>query len=301
MLSEPAINQVQSAITDEVFYALGLNRRGSFRHVFGWAFAKPTFRFSKMMVSVDRAVKEGGPQAGCKALLDIMKVKVSASGVENIPTEGPTLILSNHPGAYDSVAIGSLVPRLDLKIIAAITRLYQVLPHIHPVMIYASRDPKLRLTALRQAVAHFMNGGTLLQFSSGNIDPDPALSPITKEDFKIWHRSFELFLKKVPNLIIVPTIASNVLLKNFAEHPLTRIRRKPMDQRRLGEFVQIIRQILNPNSIEAHPFISFGKPLTMQDFVDEETGNGMMETLLLHVKELLTTHLKLFHPNQTTE
>jgi len=299
IMDSAAVNQIQSAITDEVFYALGLKRRGTLRRIFGWAFTRPTRGFSNIMAKVDTAVEDGGPQAGCQTLLETLGVSVTATGVENIPTTGPTLILSNHPGAYDSVAIGSLIPRYDLKIIAAITRLYQVLPNIHPIMVYASRDPKLRLTALRQAVAHFMNGGTLLQFSSGNIDADPALRPITDDDFKFWHRSFELFLRKIPELKIVPTIASNVLLRHFAEHPLTRIRRKPMDQRRLAEFMQIIRQILYPNTIEAHPYISFGKPLTLEDFKDIKSGSDIMSAMIARVKHQLSTHMKLFHPDQT--
>ncbi len=298
MMDLPAINQIQSAITDEVFYALGLNRRGILRRIFGWVFAKSTLGFSNIMAKVDNAVKQGGPQAGCQLLLKTIGVSVTAAGIENIPTTGPTLILSNHPGAYDSVAIGSLIPRYDLKIIAAITRFYQVMPHIHPVMIYASRDPKLRLTALRQSVSHLMHGGILLQFSSGNIDPDPALHTITDDDFKPWHHSFELFLRKVPQLKIIPTIASNVLLKRYADHPFTRIRRKPMDQRRLGEFLQIIRQILNPNSIEARPCISFGKPLTLEDFTGPNAASDMMSTMIERVKIQLNTHVQMFHPGQ---
>ena len=294
MRNTKLVKQIQSATTDEIFYALGLNRRGTLRRAFGWAFRAPTRRFARIMADVDAAVERGGPPAGCQTMLDALGVQATAEGVENIPLKGPAVILANHPGAYDSMAIGSLIPRTDLKVIVAKTRLYQVLPHIHPEMIYASEERSESMTALRQAISHFEADGMLLQFGSGLIEPDPALYPVDDTVFERWSASIEVFMRKIPQVQIVPTIASNVLLKRFAQHPLTRLRKAGMDQRRLAEFMQIIQQLLFPKSVDAKPCISFGKAFTLEELEGSGAQRRLMPAVLARVKDQLAHHLQMF-------
>jgi len=289
------VKHIQSATTDEIFFALGLQRRGVLRRAFGWIFGLPTRRFAKIMADVDAAVGVGGPPAGCQTMLNALGVKATANGVKHIPASGPAIILANHPGAYDSMAIGSLIPRTDLNVIVAKTRLYQVLPHIHPHMHYASQDRSESMTALRQAVLHLKQGGILLQFGSGLIEPDPALFPLGETVFERWSPSIEVLMHKVPEVQVVPTIASNVLLKRYAQHPLTRLRRDAMDQRRLAEFMQVIQQLLFPKSVEAKPRISFGRPFTLDELQGSSAQRRIMPALLERVKAQLAEHLRFFY------
>jgi len=117
-----SIPLIRSTITDEIFFALGLGRRGFLRRSMGWVFAPPTSIFARFMAAVDQVVRRGGVTAGCQKLLDLLCVQVQAKGTSQIPDKGPTIILANHPGAYDSIAIGSLITRNDLKFIVSKTR-----------------------------------------------------------------------------------------------------------------------------------------------------------------------------------
>jgi hypothetical protein len=130
MNNNESIRNIQSAITDEIFFAPGLDRRGMLRRGPGWVFTLPTQTFARHMAAVDAAIVSGGAPAGCRVMMDALHVQIESLGLPNIPTEGPALILANHPGAYDSMAIGSLIPRTDLKAIVSKTRLYQVLPNL---------------------------------------------------------------------------------------------------------------------------------------------------------------------------
>ena len=247
------------------------------------------------MADVDAAVAEGGPAAGCQTMLTALDVKAEAQGVENIPMTGPTIILANHPGAYDSMAIGSVIPRRDLNVIVAKTRFYQVLPHIHPHMHYASQERSESMTALRQAVHHLKRGGILLQFGSGLIEPDPALQPLYDSVFKRWSPSIEVFMRKVPETQLVPTIVSNVLLERFANHPLTGLRRDPMDKRRLAEFLQVIQQLVFPKSVQATPKISFGSPVSLAALEEQGAQRRLMPAIIDRVKEQLAYHLEVYY------
>jgi len=220
----------------------------------------------------------------------------------NIPLTGPVIILANHPGAYDSMAIGSAIPRTDLNIIVGKTRLYQVMPHVHPHMHYASQDRADSMTALRQATRHLEKGGTLLQFGAGKIEPDPALYPLVDAVFEHWSPSIEIFMRKVPGVQVVPTIASNVLLRRFAHHPLTHLRRDAMDQRRLAEFIQVIQQLLFPKSVDAKPCISFSAPFSLAMLETDSTQHRLMPAILDRVTAQLEEHLLVFehHPHAPT-
>jgi hypothetical protein len=107
-------------------------------------------------------------------------------------------------------------------------------------------------------------------------------------------------MRKIPQMQIVPTIASNVLLKRFAQHPLTRLRKTGMDQRRLAEFMQIIQQLLFPKSVDAKPCISFGKPFSLEELEGYGYQRRLMPAVLARVKDQLAHHLEVFEQNHTS-
>ena len=290
MNNKESIRTIQSAITDEIFFALGLKKRGVLRRGLGWVFTPPTRVFARYMAAVDAAMASGGAPAGCRVMMDALHVQIDSLGLSNVPTNGPALILANHPGAYDSMAIGSLIPRPDLKAIASKTRLYQVLPHLRPNVLFVSKDHGESMLALKGAVEHLQQGGILLQFGSGLIEPDPATHPVGDEVFGKWSPSLEIMLRKVPETAVIPTITSHVLLQRFEKHPLVYLRKDSMDKRRLAEFTQVIQQLLFPTSVQANPRISFGPPFNLADLESEITGRHILPVVLNKVKAELNRH-----------
>jgi hypothetical protein len=291
MVLTASVRDIQSAITDEIFYALGLKHRGLLRRGLGWVFTRPTRIFARFMAAVDEAVGLSGPPAGCQRMLDQLGVQIQTRGRENIPREGPVIVLSNHPGAYDSMAIGSLIPRPDLKAIVSKTRLYQVLPNIYPNFFQVGDDPSENMLAIRGAVSHLRQGGILLQFGSGLIEPDPATHQVDDAVFDRWSSSLEILFRKAPETRVVPTIASGVLLERFLKHGLVRLRRDTIDKRRLAEFIQVIRQLVKPESVQAVPRISFGKPFTLAEVLQEGEDRRVMPAVIHRMKAHLMDHL----------
>lgn len=95
---------------------------------------------------------------------------------------------------------------------------------------------------------------------------------------------------------IVPTISSNVLMKRFAQHPLTHVRKTEMDQHRLAEFMQIIL-LLFPKSVDAKPCIRFGKAFTLKVLGGFGTLRWLMPNELARFKDQLAYHLEIFVNN----
>jgi hypothetical protein len=273
-------------ITDELFGAFGFKKDGFMRRIFGWLFYLPTNRFARMFAEADEAAAEGGLPAACKKVIDYLGVSIQADGVENLQADGPLMILSNHPGAYDSVAIGSLVPRKDFSIIVGQIPLYSALEKAAPYLIYApqAEDTAGRMVTLRRAVDHLKQGGSLLQFGGGTIEPDPAVQPGAAEWFSRWYGSVEIMLRKAPETRVVFTIASGVLLKRFFNHPLARLRRHPVARRRLAEFMQVLQQLTLPQTVRAAARLHFAPPLPAAELIAEAHGGRLMPVLIEHIR-----------------
>ena len=288
------VNLMRERITDEIFLALGQKKDGWMRRWLGWLFRQPTQNFARIFARADQAVAQGGMSAGCRSVMADLDVSLQVSGQEHIPTHGPVLIVANHPGAYDSVAIGSCVRRQDLRIIVYETGFYHALPNIDPWFIYATNEPAGRMLALRTAIQHLQTGGCVLQFGSGTIEPDPSLVSDAQRALDSWSRSVEIMLRKAPDTLLVLAIASGVLLKRFARHPLTYLRRGAVNRRRLAEFTQVITQLLSPRKVQARARVSFAAPVSTAVLASESRDGRWMGPILERARMLLAAHMREF-------
>ncbi len=294
MASEEQIRLMRERITDEVFYALVKRKQGALRCLFGGLVRLPTTRFARIFAEADEHAAAGGlPEAG-QSLAQSLGVRVGACGAEQIPAEGPLLVVSNHPGAYDSAVLCACIPRRDLKIIVYEIPFYRAFPNISRQMIFATDDTAGRMLALRAAVQHLQAGGAVLQFGTGKIDPDPAVQAGAEGALAGWLASIEVMLRKAPLTGLVLAAVSGVLQRRFAEHPLTRLHRDAMDRRRLAEFMQVIWQLIRPASVSAQAMLSFAPPVAASALAAEAAGQRLMQPILARAQALLGSHIARF-------
>jgi hypothetical protein len=294
MAIEEQIESMRNRITDEVYYAFFKKRTGRLRRLVKRIVHVPTTRFSRIFAEADdRVIQEGLPGAG-KSLINSLNVSVNACGYELIPEEGPLVVVSNHPGAYDSPVLSSLIPRPDLKIIAFEVPFYHTLPNISRQIIYATDDVSGRMLALRNTIQHLRDGGSVLVFGTGKIDPDPAVQTGSESTLADWSSSIEIMLRKVQNANLVLAIVSGVLQRQFVYHPLTYFHRSAMDRRRLAEFLQIMQQLVWPDSIHAHVNLTFAPPVSSSELAAESNNQRMIVPIISRAQSLLATHLGKF-------
>lgn len=283
--------QLRERITDEIFLALGMPKDGILRRRLGKLFRPPAQRFANIFASADEAALTDGLQGAGLQLLHNLSVKYHARGLENLPAEGPLVVASNHPGAYDSAALAACIPRHDLKVIVYEIPFYHALQHIRQKMIFVDPNPSQRMPALRSAIEHLQNGGALLQFATGHIDPDPAVQAGSEESLATWSPSLEIMLRKVPEAQLTLAMVSGVLMKRFARHPLTRLRRKPIDRRRVAEFTQLIWQLATRKAPDSITRISFAPPVSTTQLQAENSGRWM-DSIHERAKTLLAQHMR---------
>lgn len=111
----------------------------------------------------------GLPEATARALRRL-GVTLQVSGVEL--GEGPCLVLANHPGAYDALALICALGRRDLLILAADREFLRALAGLSAHLVFVGDAPSERAGALRRSLRFLRRGGALLHFPAGKIEPD---------------------------------------------------------------------------------------------------------------------------------
>lgn len=264
-LTPAALDELTRINQDDFFESLGLKnlRRGrALLNPLVWPAARG---FAHAIDRFDAEVGAQGLAGGSEWLLGKMTGGLRVAGQEHIPASGPTLVLSNHPGLADTVALFAALPRADVRIIAKVRPFLRALPNVSRHLIYVPEDDSERMSVVRQTVSHLKQGGVALTFPAGEIEPDPAYygTVAACESLQRWSTSIALFARLAPHTRIVPAIVSHVLSPAAQKHPLTRLRRTPQGREQLG----VMLQIIFPAYQNVAARVTFGPPLLAQDLL----------------------------------
>lgn len=292
--TEPEIADVSvmtTRLVEEVFNALGFSKTGFACKYFGWMLRPIAKRLAVMLVPIDQDLGKYGSQVAARNFLPPFVNEIKSRGAESIPTTGPIIVASNHPGAYDSMAIVSQIPRPDATFIISDIPLVKFMPNASKHAYFATSDSKTRTNAVRETIRLLERGGCLAIFATGLIDPDPEVWGEEAANLEIegWSSSLELFLKKVPETKLIVTITSGVLDPAWAKSRSIRIAKPGLERRRLAEFGQVISQLLRPGRKKYNPHISFAPPVTLDDL-----GHGkgeVMPNIKARARALLAEHM----------
>lgn len=285
------VNVMTTRLVEEVFNALGFSKTGFACRNFGWIARPIARRLAVMLVPIDQDLGEYGSQVAARNFLPPFVNEIKSRGAESIPATGPIIVASNHPGAYDSMAIVSQIPRPDATFIISDIPLVKFMPNASNHAYFATSDSSTRTNAVRETIRLLERGGCLVIFATGLIDPDPEVwgEEAASRELEGWSSSLELFLKKVPETKLIVTIASGVLDSGWAKSRSIRIAKPGLERRRLAEFGQVISQLLRPGRKKYNPHISFAQPVTL-----DELGHGKgeaMSKIKARARALLAEHM----------
>jgi hypothetical protein len=274
-------------ITDEIVRALGFSPNGIARRLLGPLFRCPAGRFAGIIARADDEIRSSGLSGGARSVLADLSLRPTVRGAELIPAEGPLLIVSNHPGAYDSLAIMASVPRKDLKVVISDVGFTRAFAAAREYYIYAPQDTAGRMKALRASIAHLARGGALLFYAHVDVEPDPETSPGAGEALRDWSRSIEIILRRVPEARLQVSIASGILMPRFLNSPLVRIRRNAPQRQKLAEFLQVSWQMVFPRSVQPKIHLSFSAPVEGREL----PRDSLMPAVIAMAERLLEDHL----------
>ncbi|MGZ5498399.1 MAG: hypothetical protein ACXWHI_06735, partial [Candidatus Aminicenantales bacterium] len=256
-----SISTFRERIVDEIVRALGASPSGAARRLIGPLFRLPARRFARIMARSDDEIRTSGLPGGAASILHDFGLELVVWGDGHIPQEGPLVVASNHPGAYDSLALMASIPRTDLKIVISDVGFTRALPAARERFIFALNTTRGRSQALRDSLRHLAGGGALLIYPHADVEPDPETMPGAREALGDWSRSLEIMLRRIPATRLQLAIASGVLLPRFIQSPLVRFRRSAPRRQKLAEFLQVSWQLAFPKRVRPRLHLSFAAPV----------------------------------------
>src|SRR5512135_2275208 len=255
---------MKAELLDEILKALGVGKSRLTRPLFEPLFAPAAQRFAEVAARFDDDVAAYGLYGAACRLLPRFTRQVQVRGEENVPKEGPLLVVSNHPGTVDVVVIAARLPRPDLKIVVSGgVPFFRSLKATADHLIFSGVDAIGKMNVIRASIRHLQEGGAVLIFPNGGIDPDPSVMPGAPESVETWSRSLDLMLRRVPSAQVLITAVSGVLHPRWLHSPVTWLRQGRRNRQKVAEFFQIIQQMLVPNSLYVNPSVFFAEPLQL--------------------------------------
>jgi hypothetical protein len=267
--------------------SLGLDEVSRGRAALEAASWLPARRFARRVIRFDNHTGKDGLRAAAREALKGFCRKLEISGAEFIPKAGPVLILSNHPGISDTLAMFASIHRTDLKIVAGDRPFLRSLPNVSQRLIYVPDEGHGRMEVVRTITGHLRSGGAVLTFPAGKIEPDPAFMPGAAASLKDWSKSIALLIRLVPQTILVPALVSGVVLPSTLTHPFTIRRPAGRPREKMAASLQILEQTLFPWTRRGTVKVQFGSPIPAQSLADCGDAEAITNAVTEHTARLI--------------
>jgi len=181
----PLERKLAELSADEMVAALGVrSKRPALRKLLGWPFGMASRPIGRRLAQFDLDTESSGLAAAAARALEGFGARLATRGT--CPGSGPVLVVSNHPGAYDAIALMTACDRPDLLVIAADRTFLRSLPRVAKHLLFVPDRVAERALALRRAFAHLRKGGAVLNFAAGDIEPDPDFLEYGAAPLRDW-------------------------------------------------------------------------------------------------------------------
>jgi hypothetical protein len=273
---------------DDLVSSFGWVERPVLASILRRSFTNPARKFARQMAEFDNAV---GQRKLCAASLELVQKlyvrEVRIDGREHLPSDGPVLFLSNHPGMMDTISLLAAIDRSDLKVVALHRPFLVSLENTARHCFFVSDEPGQRINVIRQVCGHLRHGGSALSFPAGQIEPDPRIYPGALESLDSWTDSVELFMRFAPETIVVPVLVSGVIWEKTAHHWLTRLKRTRPERERFAAAFQLLVTILRevrPTTVQ----VRFAKSISMAE-IEPSGQTDIHQVVISRMRELIHT------------
>ena len=231
----------------------------------------PARRFADQLQHLDGLVATDGLAAGARWALRTFTRRLTTVGRERVPSSGPLLAVSNHPGLTDVMALVlALEQRDDLLIVALDRPVLRSLPAIASRLLWVSGTDRLAL--IQRARRHLHQGGALLTFPAGTIEPDPSLRE-AQEALQHWSPSLSVLGRGVDGLQVLPLAVGGVI----SPAALASAAARRIDDRKDREFTAATLQVLFRRYRDTDTRVLVGEPFAPGSDVTADVRRRMRE------------------------
>jgi 1-acyl-sn-glycerol-3-phosphate acyltransferase len=277
------LNDLTRINLDDLVSSVGWENRPLLAGMLRVLFTIPARKFARQMLDFDDAVGKLGLVDGAR---QAQRLYVRSLRLFSAPLPaGPFLVLSNHPGTADTLALFSALNRSDLKIIAVDRPFLKSLANVSQRLFYVTDDPGARMSLVRQVSGHLRSGGAILTFPAGKIEPDANVYPGAVEALQGWTNSVGIFIRMAPETAILPIVVRGVIWEKTARHPLTRLKKTREEREKLAAAFQLLaHMILNKKLLDVT--VQIGKPIAAAELGCKDT-QAIHQAVLTEMKRLI--------------
>ncbi len=227
---------------DDLVNAFGWQDRRLLAALVRSLFFKSGQDFAQQMLDFDAAIGSRGLAEAACMTEQLYARDVILHGADCIPDE-PAIYLANHPGMTDTLAVMATLAVPDLRVIALDRPFILSLPNLTHHLFFVNDEPHERVALIRRVHRHLQSGGSILTFPAGHTEPDPETQTGAAESLQEWADSIGVFVRLSPHIPIVPVCIRNVNWDKAIQHPITRLRREPLDQHLLASALQLLANV----------------------------------------------------------
>jgi hypothetical protein len=219
----------------------------------------PSDRLGRSLARFDADLETVGLAAAAHGLLRRFGASVEVEG--GVPSRGAVLVLTNHPGAYDSIAMLAAAGRDDVALVAAERTFLAAMPHFreHLVFVADAKESVMGRTAgLRRALSWLEAGHVLVQYGAGAIEPDVRFTRPGDDVLGVWSDGTGLLAAHAAKrgAAIVPALVSGVHSRRAKAVPGVR-----WAERRGVTTIAPLIQATIPGFRDVRVRVRFGAPL----------------------------------------
>jgi len=269
---------------DDLVNTFGWQNRPALARLLRRLFIQPARTFAHQMAGFDSTLGTHGLVEASRSTIRYYVQDLRVFGADQIPASS-FLALSNHPGMADTLSLFAALNRPDLHVIALGRPFLDTMTNMSRQLFYLRDETASRMAFVRQVSAHLRNGGAVLTFPAGRIEPDPAVHQGAVESLQTWTDSVGVFIRLSPETPIVPVLVRGVIWDKAAHHPLTYIKRTREEREKLAAALQMFGYMLwKIKSFKVR--VQIGNPIHVKELGTTET-QAIHHALLTEMKRLI--------------
>jgi hypothetical protein len=167
------VDRIASASAEELASALGIPRGRAVDRALGLA----SLPLARALARFDDITRQRGVASAAADLLGRRGVSLRIQGD---PPAGPGLVLVNHPGAWDAIALMAACGRREVSIVANDRAFLRAIPSLERLLLFVPEQGGAleRARATREVVRRIRAGGLVVHFGAGCIEIDPAFDAL---------------------------------------------------------------------------------------------------------------------------
>jgi len=193
------------------------------------------------------------------------------------------LIVSNHPGICDSASLLSIIERPDIKIAAFDKTFFKSLPNLYKYLIPIEEGRHGFSNSISLMLRHLENGGALLLYPAGIIEPDPEYN---KDFLKEWFSVIGYFClkaqKKNFNFKILPVVVSNIYSKKTLELKLVNLKKNKEEKEKSAALNIIITRSTKNQKIKIDFKKEFDSLILAETYKDSKIITDVVKKSMLN-------------------